>query len=247
MTEPAGQRGATALVPLLASRERVAIAARAIAPLLNRVVFTGRQVIPFLETAPASTGERATFAADAVVRAISTGALDRVAIDLQKLGLARGARSTSSDRWTVNDLVTLELTPVADADLDSGAIWLEYASLLTVAVNLGTATEPLSARISGAPALIALDWATFATSGESALDSGEVEDIVALVATRPEVVRELAAAPPDLKSFVAAETRRFLALDCAGRVMQGAIRGADRLPGLIAPVRERLQGIAALA
>jgi hypothetical protein len=73
-----------------------------------------------------------------------------------------------------------------------------------------------------------------------------LEDIVTLVAARPEIVRELAAAPPDLRSFVASETRRFLAYDGANHVMRSAIRGANRLPGLIAPVAERLRNIAAL-
>ncbi len=246
MTSATDVRGAAALAPLLASRDRLAIGARAIAPLLNRVVFTGRQVAPFLETAAITSGDRASYADDAVVRVISTGAIDRVAVDLQKLGLVRGARTETSDRWTVNSSVTLEFTQVADAEKDPGALWLEYASLLTVAVNLGTELEPLTARITGAPALLALDWATFASGGESPLDSGELEDIVALVAARPEIVRELAASPPDLRSFVASETRRFLAYDGADHVMRCAIRGANRLPGLIAPVAERLRSIAGL-
>jgi len=239
-------RGATAITPLLASRGRLATGARAIAPLLNRVVFTGRQVAPFLETAAVTSGDRASFAEDAVVRVISTGALDRVAADLLKLGLARGARTATSERWRVSEGVTLEFTQVADAEADPGALWLEYASLLTVAVNLGTEVEPLTARITGAPALLALDWAAFASGGESPLDSGELEDIVALIAGRPEIVRELAASPPDLRSFVASETRRFLAYDGADHVMRCAILGANRLPGLIAPVAERLRRIAGL-
>ena len=235
-------RGAIALAPLLASRDRIAAAARAIAPLLNRVVFTGRQVAPYLETSPLSTGERATFADDAVVRVISTGALDRIAADLLRLGLVRGARSGTNERWKVDESLTLEFTQVSGLETDPGAIWLEYASLLTMAVDVG---DGLRARITGAPALLALDWAAFRAGGESPLDSGELEDIIALVAGRSEVVRELAAAPPELRAFVTAETRRFLEYQGAGHVMQSAIPGARHLPALVDRVAERLRSIAA--
>lgn len=239
-------RGAAALAPLLASRDRIVIAARAIAPLLNRVVFTGRQVAPLLETSTLPAGPRTAFAGDAIVRVISTGALDRVAADLQRLGLARGARSATSDRWVVDDTVTLEITQAVEGGDDPAATWLEYASLLTMAISIPTPGEPLVARISGAPALLALDWATFTSSRDSPLDSGELEDIVALVSGRAEIVREVAAAPPDLRTFVATETRQFLAYDGAEHVMRKAIRDASRLPGLIAPAVERFRQIAAL-
>ena len=244
MTAGTSVRGAAALAPLLANRDRVAIAARAIEPLLNRVVFTGRQVVPWLETSPVSSGARPTFAADAVVRVLSTGELDRLAADLRRAGLTHAARTAMSDRWVVNESVTLDFTYVSGDESDPGAVWLEYASLLTTAVNVGTADQPLSARITGAPALVALDWAAYRASGESALDSGELEDIVALVATRAEIVREIGAAPPELRTFVAGETRRFLESGSAPHVIRSAVPDARRLPAITARVMERLRSIA---
>ena len=246
MTAGAVERGAAALTPLLANRDRIIVAARAIAPLLNRVVFTGRQVAPLLQTSQVLPLARATFAADAVVRVLSSGSLDRLPGELQRLGFTRGARSSVSDRWILNEGVTLEFTHVAGDASDPATVWLEYASLLTMAVDVGTAETPLTARITGAPALVALDWATYAASGESPLDSGEIEDIISFVATRAEIVHEIGKAPPELRSFVAAETRRFLAWDGAEHVMRSAIPGADRLPALASRVAERLEKIAAL-
>jgi hypothetical protein len=240
-TAAAAAATAATLSRLLANRDRLAIAARAIEPLLNRVVFTGRQVAELLVTHPIAAVPRSSFASDSVLRVLSTASLDRVAVDLQRLGLRRGERTALGDRWAVDDGITLELTWVSGDESDPSAIWLEYASLLTMAIDAG---HGLSARISGAPALLALDWAAFRASGESALDSGEVEDIIVLAAGRAEVVREVAAAPPELRSFVAAETRRFLECDAAGHVMRCAIPGARQLPALADRAAERLWRIA---
>jgi hypothetical protein len=234
---------ALTLSRLLANRELLAIAARAIEPLLNRVVFTGRQVAELLATDPVTVAPRATFASDAVLRVLSTASLDRVAVDLQRLGLRRVAHSATSDRWSVDMNVTLDVTYVSGDESDPTTMWLEYASLLTMAVDVGNG---LSARITGAPALLALDWAAFRSSGESALDSGELEDIIVLVAGRAEVVHEVGAAPPELRSFVASETRHFLEYDGAGHVMQFAIPGAKQLPALADRAAERLRSIATL-
>ena len=162
---------------LASNRERVAQAARSIEPLLNRVVFTGRQVAQLLETSALPTGARASFAADTVVRVLSTATLDRVATEVQRMGLTRGPRTAKGDRWIVNDDVILEFTYIAGDEDDPAAIWLEYASLLTMAVDVGTRDKTLVARITGAPALLALDWATVRARNESPLDSGELEDI----------------------------------------------------------------------
>ena len=232
---------------LTSNRERVAQAARSIEPLLNRVVFTGRQVAQLLETSALPTGARASFAADTVVRVLSTATLDRVATEVQRMGLTRGPRTAKGDRWIVNDDVILEFTYIAGDEDDPAAIWLEYASLLTMAVDVGTRDKTLVARITGAPALLALDWATVSARNESPLDSGELEDIIALVAGRAEVVREIAASPADLRSFVAAETRRFLAYPGAEHVIRNAIQGAAMVPALVARAADRLRTIALLA
>ena len=245
MTAPPVAAGSTEPATLTSNGDRVARAAQAIAPLLNRVVFTGRQVAQLLHTSPfASTP--GSFAADAVLRVLSTATLDRVAADVQRLGLARGQRTVAGDRWIVADGVTVEFIYIAGDDRDPGAIWMEYASLLTMAVEVGTTERPLIVRITGAPALLALDWATVRARNQSPLDSGELEDIVALVAGRDEVVREVAASPAELRHFVAAETRRFLGYDGAEHVMRNAIPGAARLPALVVRASERLRSIAGL-
>jgi hypothetical protein len=66
------------------------------------------------------------------------------------------------------------------------------------------------------------------------------------VAGRDELAREVGSAPPELRTFVSAETAKFLAYEGAGYVLQGAIPGARQLPGLVNRVLDRLRSIAAL-
>jgi hypothetical protein len=213
-----------------------------VAPLLNRVVFTGRQVAWLLATDHLSVAPPVSFASEATCRALSPVSLDRLAVELQQLGFARRERTNRSDVWALDTETAIELVHISGDEADPAEIWLEYANLLTVPVEVGAG---LRARITGAPALLALDWASFRASGRSALDSGDVEDVVALIAGRAEVVREVAVAPPELRTFVANETRRFLSQDCAEHAIRRALPGAAQLPALVARVAERMARIAA--
>jgi hypothetical protein len=186
------------------------------------------------------------FSEDAVLRVLSSSTLDRIGGDLQRLGFRRGARTATSDQWSLEPDVILDVTYVSGDDGDAGAIWLEYASLLTVAVELDGG---LVARISAAPALLALAFAEFRANGESALDSAELDDAITLVASRPAIAREVGASPPELRAFVAQQARWLLDHDSVGHLVRCAIPSyaARRLDGLAERVIERLRNIAASA
>ena len=227
--------------PPSAVRERFERVAQAVAPLLNRVVFTGRPAGWLLATDHLTAAQPVSVAADATFRALSELSLDRLAVELSTLGFTRRGRTDRSEQWTLDAATTIEVIHVSGDEGDPAATWLEYAMLLTVPVDAGAG---LRARITGAPALLALDWAGYRASGRSVLDSGEVEDVIALVAGRAEVVREVGAAPPELRSFVAGETRRVLAQECAEHAIRRALPGALQLPALVARVAERMARIA---
>ena len=61
-----------------------------------------------------------------------------------------------------------------------------------------------------------------------------------------ELVHEMRTAPSELRMFVAAESRRFLAYNGAEHVILNAIPRACRFPAIVRRVVERLQSIAAL-
>jgi hypothetical protein len=229
----------------LLSRELIKIAAGAIEPLLNRLVFSGRHVAGYLMNNAVGGASVSTFTRDDTVCVLSTASLDRVAADLQRLGLARGTRTAASEQWRVADRVTIDLMHVPGDEENRGAIWLEYAALLTMAIAIHDGDRQLNVRITGAPALLALDWSAYLASRENPHDSGELADIIALVAGRAELVRELGTSPPELRDFVAGEARRFLEYDGAEHVIHAALPNANRSAAMVQRVAERLRTIAA--
>ena len=233
--------------PARTNRDAIGTAAAAIEPLLNRVVFTGRHVADYLTTEWMERNTGSAFNYSASVHVLCSGSLDRIASEMQQLGLERGARTATTERFVVDARVTIEMEHVSGDENDPAAIWLEYASLLTMVAKLERPAAPLSVRITGAPALLALGWSVYGESGESPLDSAELEDIITLTAGRAELGRELTAAPPELRAFVGQETRRFLAYDGAEHVIHAALPSANRSAAMVGRVLERMRTFTAPA
>ena len=221
-------------------RERIAIAARAIAPILNRVVLAGPPVADLLLNDPTVRVPELNFAADCTLQLLSTSMVDRLGADLQKAGLARIGRAATADRWRITDDVSVDLVQVRADDGDSGQVWLEYATLLTLPFSV----DGPSLRIVGAPAMLALECAAFAKGGMRAIDSEEVERIVVLVAARREIEKECAVAPPELRTMISEPLARLARSDVLPLIVQRVLSDAAVLPSLTARVRERMLRIA---
>jgi hypothetical protein len=226
---------------LTTSRERLAVAVRAIEPILNRVVLAGPPVIDLLMNDPAVRTLQLSFAADAVLQLLSTSMIDRLGVDLQKLGFARIGRTEQADRWRIADDVTLDLVQVRTDAADPDQLCLEYATLLTVPF---TVDDRLVARIAAVPAMLALECTAFARSGARPLDSEELERVVLLIAARKEIEKECAAAPPELRSIISASLAQLARGDALPLLIQRALPDAAMLPALVRRARERILRIA---
>jgi hypothetical protein len=123
-------------------------------------------------------------------------------------------------------------------DGDGADIWAEYATLLTLPLALDATT---TVRIPGGPAMLALECAAFAAAGRNAFASEELERIVVLVAGRPELQRECAAAPPELRSFISAELTLLVRNDGLDFAIERALPDAVVLPKIVDRVKERLR------
>jgi hypothetical protein len=226
---------ATALVSL--PRARLAVAVRAIEPILNRVVLAGPPVVELLLNDPAVRIPQLNFAADAVLQLLSTSMVDRLGVDLQKLGFARIGRTERADRWRVADDVTLDLIQVRTDAADPDQLCLEYATLLTLPFTID---DRLAVRIAAAPAMLALECTAFMKSGARTLDSEELERVVLLIAARKEVEKECAAAPPELRSIIAGSLAQLARSDALPLLIQRALPDAALLPALATRARERI-------
>ena len=226
---------------ILPTRERLAIVARAIEPILNRVVLVGPPVVDLLMNDPVVRPPDLTFAADSTLQLLSTSMIDRLGVDLQKRGLSRIGRTANADRWSVSDNVALDLVQVRADDNDPGQAWLEYATLLTLSFP---ADEHLLVRVAGAPAMLALELASFGQGSSRTLESEELERVVLLIAGRTGTEQECAAAPPELRSMIASSLARLARDDALEILIQRALPDAALLPSLARRVRERIQRMA---
>lgn len=224
--------------------ERLAILARAIEPILNRVVLAGPSAIAFLINDGAIRVPELTFAADSTLRLLTTSMIDRIGLDLQKLGLSRIGHTADSNRWRVTDDVMFELVQVRSDDADPEHVWLEYATLLTLPCNAG---NNLVVRMAGAPSILALECFAFDKRGGRVVDSEELERVVWLAAGRREIERECATAPPELRAFIAASLGRVAHTDAFLSLIQRALPDAPMLAALARRVRERLLRMAGVA
>jgi hypothetical protein len=229
--------------PLISARDRLAVAARAIEPILNRVVLAGPLVVDLLLNDPVVRTLSLTFAADSTLQLLSTSMVDRLGGDLQKLGLSRIGRTATGDRWRVARDVAIDLVQVQSDNADPSQIWLEYATLLTLPFSIDGG---LTVRIAGAPAVLALECSAFVRRGGGALDSEEMERVVTLVAARMEIERECAAAPAELRQFIGTELARLAKNDALQLLIQRALPDAPRLASLVTRVADRVRRIAAV-
>ena len=229
--------------PISRTADRVAIVARAIEPILNRVVLGGPSVTQLLVDDPAVRVPDLTFTADATLQLLSTSMIDRLGADLQKAGLARTGRTENTDRWRTIDGIEFDLVQVRTDDAQSGEPWLEYATLLTIPHAVD---DRIAMRIAGAPSVLALELVAFGTEWHAPrlLESDELERVVQLTAGRVEIEKECATAPPELRAFIVQWFARLTHNDSLQLLIQRALPDAAILPALARRVRRRILRIA---
>jgi hypothetical protein len=215
---------------------RLARVGRAIEPILNRVALVGAPAAALLTSDPSVRIPQMNFAADSVLQLLSTSMVDRLGLDIQKLGFARIGRTERADRWRHDDGITLDLVQVQTDGRTPYELCLEYATLLTWTVAFGS----VAMRVATAPALLALECASFAAGGTRALESEELERAILLIAGCAGIETECAAAPPELRSIIASSLAQLAATDALSLLLRRALPDAAVLPAFAARVRDRI-------
>lgn len=219
--------------------------ARSIEPLLDEVVFVGGQVAELLITSPGATRVRATTDVDVVVQA-STRLKYRVIEDhLRLLGLKNDTREAAPIcRWLTPNGLALDVMPVSGEVLGFTNRWYGAALTHAMTYDLG---DGLVIQIPEAPVFLGTKWEAFAGRGESdLLASHDLEDIISVLAGRPEIIDEVAAALPELRTYLARRARALLGDEMAVYAIQGALPDAERIPGLISRVVGRIRALTEL-
>ncbi|MDB4905484.1 MAG: hypothetical protein JWO05_268 [Gemmatimonadetes bacterium] len=98
-------------------------------------------------------------------------------------------------------------------------------------------------RIASGPAFLATKWEAFRDRGsqDDLWGSSDIEDIITVVAGRPELRSELPNVSDEMRTFIAQEAARFLAHEDSREAISGALPDAKDFPGLIDEVIARFR------
>jgi predicted nucleotidyltransferase len=105
----------------------------------------------------------------------------------------------------------------------------------------------LSIKHASAPTFLAMKWAAHHDRGkDDPVNSTDLEDILALVASRPTIIDELQKSPPELRRYVRDQTAGFLKNPDAGDLLAAHLNNATASRVVIDKVRSALNQIAHL-
>ena len=224
--------------------DRVAAVATDLGDLATRVVFIGGAIAPLLQTDPPFPRARVTSDVDGVVASSTYAESERLHRELAERGFRQAIRGTKHvHRWIGPSGIPFDLVPAGQHLGGSGNPWDTIAIETAVEATIGGG---VTIRHASAPAFLAQKWAAHHDRGRAdPLGSHDLEDILALLASRPTILEEVAAAPAALRTYVAEQAKTFLADANAEDLLAAHLNNAQDPAATTAAVRamlERLSG-----
>jgi hypothetical protein len=191
-------------------------------PLLEQIAFVGGCVIGLLITDPGAAPVRTTLDVDAIVEISSYAEFTALGERLRHLGFREShVEGAPVCRWTHEDLV-LDLMPTDPSVLGFSNRW--YLPALQGARQIRVANR--NARVITAPYFLATKLEAFHGRGRGDYPmSHDLEDMVAILDGRPEIVDEVRQSAPQLRRYL---TDEFISLLAAPGFL-------DALPGYLLP------------
>lgn len=180
---------------------------RLLAPVLDELVFVGGCTTGLFITDPAASGIRPTRDVDAIVDVASYAKYTALSERLRTLGLAEDATPGAPlCRWRRDDLI-VDVMPVNEDILGFSNRWypiaIETAHTFDIAGHAAQVVTPA--------VFIATKLEAFhGRGGNDMRASHDLEDIIAVVDGRPEIVNDVAAADAEVRGYIAAEIRALL-------------------------------------
>lgn len=228
-----------------ASVERIISLVRELGTLADDVVFIGGAIAPLLHTDSPLPSPRATKDVDGVVASRDYDDLERLHDALRNRGFRHDVSHTAHvHRWVAPSGELFDLVPSGSHlggsgnERDAAAI----ASATTVRM------DGVTFRHACAPAFIAMKIGAFNDrGGGDARSSHDIEDVVALIASRSTIVSDVDAADSPVRSRVRSFASNLLETNIAEEVVAAQLNNADDPASAVRLTLERIHNIATLA
>lgn len=224
--------------------EILELAVHQLGELVERMVFLGGCATGLLLTDPAAPPIRATRDVDVITEVATRAEYYRMA----ELLKARGFREDSSEdapvcRWR-SERVILDVMPTDQAIFGFGSPWYQQALEGSKSMALPSGKE---IRMITAPYFLACKFSAFDSRGnDDFMMSHDMEDIVAILDGRPEVVDEISQASDELRVHLVERFRGLLNNRRFREALPGNMPPDDASQGRVPIILERIHAIAAL-
>jgi hypothetical protein len=216
-------------------------AVRLLEPLLGDLVFAGGCATGMLITDPAAGGIRPTKDVDAIAEVASYAEYAALSERLRALKLTEDQREDAPTcRWRFGDL-TIDVMPTDERILGFSNRWYEPA--IASAQNVEVAGLPI--RLITSVHFLATKFEAFRGRGnDDYRGSHDLEDVIAVIDGRPEIVREVESAAADVRSYIASEVGRLLATRAFVDALPGFLHPDAASQGRLSALRDRLAALA---
>lgn len=211
--------------------------AHCLGDILGEVVFVGGMIRELLITDPAAGAARPTQDVDCIVNAVSWVDYAKLSGRLRSQGFCECTEDDAPMcRWIVRS-IRVDLMPIDPAILGFSNVW--YPSTVEHAIVIEGPGS--SIRIADAVHFCATKIEAFLGRGEGDLLHHDMEDFMAVVDARPELVQELERAPEDVREFIAAQVAEWLEsekfLEALALHLEGDAASQARRPLLLSKLR----------
>ena len=217
--------------------------ARELEPLLAELVFVGGATTELFFTAPAASEVRVTRDADVICEVTGRLEYHRLGERLRELGFREDiAPDAPLCRWR-SDAGVLDVMPTDEEILGFSNPWYDRAMETAEWTQLA---GEVRIRLVSPPMFVATKLAAFEGRGEGDLmASHDIEDILAVVAYREELLAEVRAEPDDVRRWIQERIRTHLVEHPdAEYAVAGGLPGARVVPDLVPTVFEQLRKLA---
>jgi predicted nucleotidyltransferase len=219
--------------------------AKRLGPVRESVVFVGGAVVDLLITDPAAPPVRPTKDVDVIVEVASLFDYHKLGDVLRSLGFKEDSQSEGGPicRWDI-DGIKVDTMPMRGQALGFSSEY--YAVAVETAVPRQIA-EGLTIRLISAPCFLATKLEAFKDRGnDDFMGSSDIEDVVAVLDGRPEIIDEIRDSPPEVKNVLVRTFAALLEEEGFLEALPGYLEVRGENPERISIFLERVWAIASM-
>jgi len=205
--------------------------------------FVGGSIVNLLLDYPELSPARPTDDLDVILEVATSGKYAEIEARLRKMGLKHDIRQGAPIcRWMLGNL-TVDIMPTKGEFIGLNTTWFEEA--LNTAVDIEIAH--MRVKVISPIAFLATKYVAFVDRGDSNYyASADIEDFVAVIDGRENIVSEFRQAPEHMRHFLISAVRTLMSVPDFGEALPGYLPSDKASQQRLPLLRQKLADLAAL-